>query len=96
MRRGNLPFKKDVDGVKILGEYDILDAVHLVGTDEEVFDEWFVLVQFTCYSASLFVPLYQEIATPFCGMARNDMVVDSLMQSRNCYDKRSFTAHSTS
>ncbi len=34
-------FRKDVDGVKILGNYDILDAVHLTGTGDEVFDRWF-------------------------------------------------------
>ena len=34
-------FKKDVDGVKISGSYEILDAVHLVGAEDEVFDKWF-------------------------------------------------------
>ncbi len=32
-------FKKDVDGVKISGSYEILDAVHLVGAEDEVFDK---------------------------------------------------------
>ena len=31
--------------------------------NRRMFDEWFVLVQFICYSASVVVPLYQEIAT---------------------------------
>lgn len=34
-------FRKDVEGVKILGEYEILDVVHLVGSEDEVFDKWF-------------------------------------------------------
>ena len=36
-----ITFKKDVDGVKILGSYEILDAVHLEGAEDEVFDKWF-------------------------------------------------------
>jgi hypothetical protein len=42
-----------------------------------MYDEWFVLVQYICYSAFLMALLYQEIATPVWGLARNDMVVGS-------------------
>ena len=31
-------------------------------TNQKMFDEWFVLVGTICYSASVIVPLYQEIA----------------------------------
>lgn len=36
--------EKDLDGVTIDGVYDVLDIVHLHGSENEVFDKWFALL----------------------------------------------------
>ena len=50
-----------------------------------------IQILFIDYPAVPVGSLYQEIATPFCGMARNDKVVGSWLHSHICCDKRSFT-----
>lgn len=36
--------EKDLEGIAIDGEYDVLDIVHLQGGEDEVFDRWFKLL----------------------------------------------------
>lgn len=43
-RLDELRFKKDLGGIVIYDEYEILNVVHLQGTSDEVFDRWFELL----------------------------------------------------
>lgn len=36
--------EKDLEGVEIQGDYEVLNLVNLVGTEDEVFDKWFALM----------------------------------------------------
>lgn len=42
--QNTITVEKDLDGLEINGEYDVLDIVHLIGTENEVFDKWFSLL----------------------------------------------------
>ena len=37
-------------------------------TNRKIFDEWFVLMLFICYSAFMIPPLFREIATSAYGL----------------------------
>ncbi len=41
---GFIKVKKDLDGVIFVGDYDVLDIVNLKGSENEVFDKWFSLM----------------------------------------------------
>lgn len=43
--KGEIRFRKDLDGVIYNGEYDILDVVNLNGDSDAVFDRWFELME---------------------------------------------------
>lgn len=43
-QKGEINIYKDIEGVVYNGEYNILDVVNLTGTEDEVFDKWFSLM----------------------------------------------------
>ncbi len=43
-QKGEINIYKDLEGVVYNGEYNILDVVNLTGTEDEVFDKWFALM----------------------------------------------------